>query len=237
MFKINVTQHFIESIRKHKIHLISGGEQWLHDEISLEGPIQIHGSLSGILSFGRYSYLGGPGYMSHCHIGRFCSIAGGVTAGLGNHPTSWLSSSNLQYGKALWAESSFVPALNFPTISLTEIGNDVWIGQGAFLKTGVKISTGAIVGARSVVTKDVPPYAIVAGSPAKIIRFRFPERVIDTLLRSNWWSLSLDQLQGCPFDDVYAAIDFLEALEKHPASDNEPITKNIILQSAGDPDV
>ena len=73
---------------------------------------------------------------------------------------------------------------------LTTIGNDVWIGAHAQIKSGITIGTGSIVAAGAVVTKDVPPYAIVGGVPAKIIRYRFPEETVEKLLKSEWWKLS-----------------------------------------------
>lgn len=83
------------------------------------------------------------------------------------------------------------------------IGNDVWIGHGAVLLRHVRIGHGAVVGALSVVTKDVPPYAIVAGNPARIIRYRFTESQIVRLLKSEWWNLPIDTLrQLVPFSQV-----------------------------------
>lgn len=76
------------------------------------------------------------------------------------------------------------------------IGNDVWIGAGAFISSGVRIGDGAVVGARAVVTKDVPPYAIVAGTPARIIRFRFEPEVIGDLLALAWWNLSDERVDS-----------------------------------------
>jgi len=93
---------------------------------------------------------------------------------------------------------------------ITEIGNDVWIGQGVFIKSGVKIGDGAVIGARSVVVKDVEPFTIVAGTPAKAIRKRFPEPVIERLLATRWWRYSLYDMAGIPFEDVPAALDMIE---------------------------
>lgn len=75
-----------------------------------------------------------------------------------------------------------------------EIGNDVWIGEAVFINDGVKIGTGAVIGAHSVVNKDVPPYAIVAGAPAKILRYRFDHDVIEKLLESKWWEWSENRI-------------------------------------------
>ena len=79
-------------------------------------------------------------------------------------------------------------------IPTTEIGNDVWIGHDAFIAPGIKIGTGAVIAARAVVTKDVPPYAIAAGVPARIIKHRFNEETTSELLKSRWWDLPLDDI-------------------------------------------
>ncbi|MBS7669878.1 CatB-related O-acetyltransferase [Croceicoccus sp. 1NDH52] len=75
------------------------------------------------------------------------------------------------------------------------IGNDVWIGEGAFISLGVKIGDGAVIAARAVVTRDVPPFAIVGGTPAKVLRYRFPPETIALLLKSEWWRYDLRSLK------------------------------------------
>ena len=91
------------------------------------------------------------------------------------------------------------------------IGNDVWIGSGVFIKNGITIGDGAIVGAHAVVTKDVPPYAIVCGNPARIIRYRLSDDIIKQLLELKWWNLPDDIIKQIPYDDVYKAIEFLKS--------------------------
>lgn len=85
--------------------------------------------------------------------------------------------------KAKFARHDYLPTIR------TTIGNDVWIGDGTFIKTGIGIGHGAVVGMGSVVTKDVAPYAIVAGNPATLIRYRFEPEVIQALLEMAWWNL------------------------------------------------
>jgi acetyltransferase-like isoleucine patch superfamily enzyme len=117
-------------------------------------------------------------------IGKFCSIADEVTIFLGGeHRTDWLTT---------YPFSAFHPAAaairGHPrTKGDVAVGNDVWIGFGATIMSGVRIGDGAVVGARALVSKDVPPYAIVAGNPARAIRYRFDDRTISKLLSVKWW--------------------------------------------------
>jgi len=93
---------------------------------------------------------------------------------------------------------------------ITTLGADVWIGQGAFIKSGVTIGTGAIIGARATVIKDVPPYAVMVGTPARAVRLRFSDAVVERLLASQWWSYSIYDLFTAPMDDVARALDMIE---------------------------
>jgi len=119
-------------------------------------------------------------------IGRFCSIAYNVKIGLGNHPIQWASTHPFAYDKKygfLHESITFDEKIIRPCI----IGNDVWIGANAIILAGVQIGDGAIIGANSVVTKDVEPYSIVIGNPAKLHRYRFDEDIRVNLLKIKWW--------------------------------------------------
>jgi hypothetical protein len=94
------------------------------------------------------------------------------------------------------------------------IGNDVWTGHNVNIMAGVSVGDGAIVGAGSVVTKDVPPFAIVAGVPARVVRMRFSEAIIERLLRVKWWDLELSELSGLPFRDVERCLDRIEEIRE-----------------------
>jgi tetrahydrodipicolinate N-succinyltransferase len=98
------------------------------------------------------------------------------------------------------------------------IGNDVWTGHNVNILPGVSVDDGAVIGAGSVVTKDVPPYAIVAGVPAQVRRMRFPERTIERLLRLKWWELELSELSGLPFRDIDRCLDRVEAIRERRAT-------------------
>lgn len=121
-------------------------------------------------------------------IGKFCSFGKGVKVITQNHPYNVISTHPYFY------ESKFGYLENDNLLpSCTEIGNDVWIGDSAIILPGCKtIGNGAIIGAGSVVTKNVPDYAIVAGNPAKIIKYRFSEEMIEKLLSEKWWESGLD---------------------------------------------
>jgi uncharacterized membrane protein len=93
------------------------------------------------------------------------------------------------------------------------IGNDVWMGHNVNVLSGVNVGDGAVIAAGAVVTKDVPAYAIVAGVPATIKRFRFSEGIIAHLLRSKWWDLELSQLSGLPFENVERCLDAIDRLK------------------------
>ena len=121
---------------------------------------------------GSYTYITTNCELANCKIGRFCSFAGGVKAGLGKHPIDRFSTSPVFYStnnrmKVNWGQKNDVDET-----TTVEIGNDVWIGTNAIIVGEVKIGNGAIVAAGSVVTKDVPSYAIVGGVPAKIIGYK-----------------------------------------------------------------
>lgn len=151
------------------------------------------GSLVYNTEMGKHSYCGYDCEIINSKIGNFTSIANNVVIGGSNHPMNWVGMSPVFYEGRDSVKKKF-SKFKLDDSKKTHIGNDVWIGRSAIVLGGVKINDGAVVGAGSVVTKEVPHYAIVAGNPAKIIKYRFDEETIRQLISINWWSLPDEEL-------------------------------------------
>lgn len=194
----------------------------VHPEFEIEAPADIAAEIHVYQRFrlGAFSHLNG-GFIKDVTIGRYCSFARDVQIGHGFHPVDWLSVSPLQYTPGYRGWMGFVervrgqpqpcPTRPFNWQAHTTIGHDVWIGNHAVVKDGVQIGTGAVVGANAVVTHDVPPYAIVAGNPARVLRMRFPEAIAERLLATQWWRYSLADFGPLPFDRIETAVELIEA--------------------------
>ena len=160
-------------------------------------------------------YLGDP--PNEIRVGRYCSIAGGVKFFIGgNHRPDWASTFPFRFVLGLpQAGEDGHPASKGPIL----VGNDVWIGENAVILSGVTIGDGAVVATESVVTRDVRPYAIVAGNPAREVRRRFPDDQVDELLALRWWDWPAAEireivplLNGSP---ITALIDYAKARPGH----------------------
>jgi acetyltransferase-like isoleucine patch superfamily enzyme len=164
---------------------------------------------------GAFTYIRGGRIGSNVKsIGRYCSIAPNISVGDGNHPMTWLSTAPFQYGGTSarrWLDNPD----RFPTWEPDKtfgvtIGNDVWIGSDVLILPGIKIADGAVIAGGSVVTKDVEPYMIVAGNPARPMRTRLPAQDIERVLKLQWWQYDANDLEQVPFDDPVAAMDEIE---------------------------
>jgi virginiamycin A acetyltransferase len=175
---------------------------------------------------GAFSYS-----MSKLHwemsFGRYCSIAYNLQIMGSRHPVEWASTSPFSYHPfpvpsirsylADQAVASFVLLKEDQGAQAVEVGHDVWIGTDVVLKRGIMVGTGAVIAARSVVTRDVPPYAIVGGSPARIIRYRFPPPLVERMLASEWWDYGPDVLQPLDVREPDAFLDRLERAKEGKA--------------------
>lgn len=164
-------------------------------------------TFEGANSIGDNSYIAGSmGYGSYCmqncsiegRVGRFCSIAADVKVARGTHPTThpYATTSPMFFSTRKQSGTTFTQIDRFEELMApVTIRNDCWIGQRAILIGGITIGDGAVVMAGAVVTKDVPPYAMVGGVPAKIIKYRYDEETIDFLLKAQWWNRPIEWLK------------------------------------------
>lgn len=175
---------------------------------------------------GAFSYAV-SGFFSEVTIGRYTSIGEQVQIGRSNHAMTWVSTSPFFYlhdrvfdvGQEFEAASAyqqyrapFRPHAAATAFRPITIGNDVWIGHGALIMPGLTIGDGAVIGAMSVVTKDVPPFGIVAGNPAILHRLRLAPDLVAAFLRLRWWRFAPWQLESIDFTDPRLAAEQLEAL-------------------------
>lgn len=187
-----------------------------------EGMNQIHPNttFNGYLGYGSYI---GPNSNLNAKIGKFTSIASSVICNAGRHPYTYpyvttapcffsLNPNHTQNG-GTFANVQCYDELSYADLDKTYpviIGNDCWIGEGVFLVGGIKVGDGAVVLAHAVVSKDVPPYAIVGGVPAKIIRYRYSPEDIKFLLETQWWNNSKDW-----FKDNWALLNDINQLKRY----------------------
>lgn len=139
------------------------------------------------VELGDYSFLSKQADVAFCEIGKYCSIGPNFCCGLGIHPTNGISTSPMFYSPDMQNGTTLCSTPKVVENKKTILGNDVWIGANVTVMDGVKIGNGAVIGAGAVVTKDIPPYAVAVGVPAKVIKYRFDENTISKLLEINWW--------------------------------------------------
>jgi acetyltransferase-like isoleucine patch superfamily enzyme len=152
-------------------------------------------------------------------MGSFCSVGARTRiGGLGKHPTKWISTHPVFYSPLKQTGISFCKESHFDENQMVSVGSDVWIGAGVLVLDGVKIGDGAIVAAGAVVTRDVEPYAIVGGVPARLIRYRYDADTIQKLVKLRWWDWSLEKLEKSAHlfrHETSAAVMDLIAFDKY----------------------
>lgn len=219
--KIKITKKLQDKVFKDfGIFLEKGSYNILEDNFRVEAPASVKGvNVPDFLrnfSLGAFTHVNDGGFIQNCTIGRYCAIGTNVKIGNGEHPTNWLSINSCQFVQKFHSYDKIlmnkITIKEWQVYKHTYIGNDVWIGANAFIKDGVTIGDGAIIGACTVVTKDVPPYAIVVGNPGKIIRYRFSQEIIDELLKLKWWNYDISEFGEVDFDNIEKAISQLRRI-------------------------
>jgi len=155
-----------------------------------------------------YSYISNNSIIKNVDLGKFCSVSSNVQIGLGRHPSKTFVSTYPAFysDENPGCPATFRESKSFDdSIPKSFIANDVWIGANVIIPGGIQIGTGAILAAGAVVVNNVPPYAVVGGNPAKIIKYRFSEQQIKALLASEWWSWSIE--------DIHKRIDAFSDIE------------------------
>ncbi|RZF50233.1 CatB-related O-acetyltransferase [Acinetobacter halotolerans] len=205
----------------------------LNNDLKIEGNNNFYNLVSSLCTIGAFSYSSSNlGY--GVSIGRYSSLATNIKIMGAHHFPEWISTSPHFYSE----QYHDIDPLTTTHLERTKrnvcIGNDVWIGADVVLKSNITIGDGAIIASNSVVTKDVPPYMIVGGNPAKIIKARFSESIIEKLTNLKWWRFHKNDLTGLTFNQP---LNFIDKLEQKIQSDNiieySPtiITKNDLLHS------
>lgn len=231
----------LEFLSKNKIHLTSAldvsevrkrllGKKLAVGPETLLEPHCLFASFGGVLhGMGAHSYSNSR-LLQNISVGRFSSIAYDVITMPETHPLDRLTTSSITYTENIIFDDILREngvSVERKPIEVTKdnpvIGNDVWIGFGTTIAQGVTIGDGAVIAARSIVTKDVPPFALVAGSPAVVKRMRFKEPLVERLLKAQWWRYHLADFADLDIQDPERFLDgFEERLSRNALRLYEP---------------
>lgn len=191
----------------------------------VNGPVYMnrHSQVGPDARIGKYFGMNEHCFVARATVGAYVAIGARSSINPFNHPIDWLSTNEFQYHPRSF---DWVPEyVDFRRLERTPdmfehvtIGNDVWTGHHVNVMPGVNVGDGAVIGAGSVVTGDVPPYAVVAGAPATVKRMRFSEKIVERMLRVKWWDLDLSDLSGLPFRDVERCLDLIEEIRARKAA-------------------
>lgn len=209
-----------KELKKRNIHILKNSSiENAHFEFN--NRIGTHCNLINS-KIGNGTYIGNNAFLSYTEIGRYCSIAQNVSITIGNHPTTIFVSTHPSFFSTLkqagfnFVRESIFEEFKYATKEhLVKIGNDVWIGSNVTIISGVTIGDGAIIGAGAVVTRDIEPYTINLGVPAKSVKRRFAPEDISFLLELKWWNKEFDWIKDhAPyFSDIQLLRSKLENLQ------------------------
>ena len=252
MPNLTVTRELLTLLRERRIFLhYQGLDRWragdvigVNDDCELEPYAQIFDGHILPRALGAFSYSRSALHRS-LRAGRYCSFARLIVWMGAAHPTTWASTSpvffevnglpSIRAFRASHGSDYSVADFHVHEPPVT-IGHDVWIGDQAMIAPGVTIGSGAIVGARTLVLKDVPPYAIVAGHPARVVRYRVPEALIARFLELEWWRFTPDRLNSLPAKEPERFLDELEEMiQRDPPPQIRPVlvTAQDMVAAAG----
>jgi acetyltransferase-like isoleucine patch superfamily enzyme len=201
VYRKNKTKHLIIGLGSGFRNTIFGNYNYIGGNCSLTN-----------VTIGDYSYINSNSKIRDTKIGKFCSIASNVKIVLGSHPTHLVSLHPAFYTNNK-AFRTFADKTYFQEYYPVEIGNDVWIGENTIIPGGIKIGDGAIIATGSVVTKDVAPYTVVGGVPAKLIKSRFNEEQVKILLNTKWWDKEESWLKK-NFEKFHSIDDFIAMIRQ-----------------------
>lgn len=195
--------------------------------LRFERPAFVFGHRLKECTVGAFAYLNANGHSSlyRCRLGRYAQLGESCIVGPPEHPTDWFSSHPFAYTRPthmpnmyrlpdfarLAPEASDRPSYAESVPNDTVLGHEAYLGAGSYVKRGITIGDGAMIGACSVVTRDIPPYAIAVGSPARVLRLRFAEKIVERFLKLEWWRYDLAPFKNAvDFSQVEATLAFFE---------------------------